>query len=262
MIGNTYLDQIKKFEGYTERPQWDYKQWSNGYGTRASGPNDVIDRAEAERRLAAEVTKAASLVDRFAPGIDPGTRAALTSLTFNAGPGWMDSGLGQAIKAGDLDKARASFLQYNQAGGQVLPGLASRRATEVGWFGQGDPGAMPRGGSMNGGFGMSPTGTAGISGPIQTATPTPQDTRFVDLQPPQTGLGSPPAGGTAPGAPTTPDLGNPFLNALKGSGGGSSPIPSPPAPMTVQAGHAQAPRVDVASLLQAIQRRAYGIGRG
>lgn len=130
-----YLDGIKKSEGYTPRASWDYKQHSIGYGTRAKFPGETIDREEAERRLAAEITSAAAIVDRFAPNLDPGTRAALTSLTFNAGSAWTQAGLGQAIKAGDLGKAREIFLQYNKAGGQELPGLVARRQREAEWFG-------------------------------------------------------------------------------------------------------------------------------
>lgn len=38
-------------------------------------------------------------------------------------------------------------------------------------------------GSINGGYGNSPTGAGGISGPIQTATPTPVPTQFNDFKP-------------------------------------------------------------------------------
>ncbi|MGI9411865.1 MAG: lysozyme, partial [Hyphomicrobiaceae bacterium] len=79
------------------------------------------------------------LVERFAPGLDEGAKHALTSLTFNAGPGWMNDGLGQAIQQGDLEKARSIFLQYNKADGEVLPGLVKRRLVEASWFGKGTP---------------------------------------------------------------------------------------------------------------------------
>jgi lysozyme len=191
VLDATYLDRIKKLEGYYAKPYWDHKQWSVGYGSRASGPNDTVDEAEAERRLGSEMQCAASLVDQFAPGIDPGTRAALVSLTYNAGPKWMQSGLGQAIKSGDLDKARASFLQYNKASGQVLPGLVNRRAQEVGWFGSGptqDPrNAAPSGGGM----GVDPDGSAGIAGSIHTSQPT--DTGVAYPKPPVTATPSSPA---------------------------------------------------------------------
>ena len=140
-IDPQFLEGIKKSEGYTPRATWDYKQNSVGYGTRAKYPGEVIDQAEAERRLNDEIASAAAIVDKFAPNLDPGTRAALTSLTFNAGSAWTQAGLGQAIKAGDLDTAKRIFLQYNKAGGEELPGLVARRQREVAWFGAGSPGA-------------------------------------------------------------------------------------------------------------------------
>lgn len=131
-----YLETIKRFEGFTAAAKWDFAQHSNGYGTKALYPGEVISKAEAEQRFAAEISSARAAVTRFAPGLDEGTEAALTSLTYNAGPGWMRSGLGAAIKAGDLDAAKQIFVQYVHAGGQRLAGLEARRAAEVQWIGQ------------------------------------------------------------------------------------------------------------------------------
>lgn len=133
---------IKKYEGYTSKPSWDYKQWSVGYGTRASGPNDVVDPVEAERRLSGEISKARSAVSAFAPNAPQGVQDALTSLTYNAGPGWQNGGLGKAVQSGDYDTARNLFLQYNKAGGQVNEGLVGRRYNEVSslWDGKGASG--------------------------------------------------------------------------------------------------------------------------
>lgn len=142
-LDDYYLNAVKRFEGYSPRAAWDYKQHTNGYGTRARSPGEVIDRDEAERRFADEMGKAASLVDARYPNLAPGTRAALTSLTFNAGSGWMNSGLGRAVDAGDRDAIRAHFVQYNKAGGEVLPGLVDRRGAEARWIGAAPPEAGP-----------------------------------------------------------------------------------------------------------------------
>jgi len=130
-----YLDAIRSFEGYTPQASWDYAQFSNGYGTRAKFAGEVIDRAEAERRFQSEVSAARSIVEKAAPHLDEGTKAALTSLTYNAGTAWIGSGLGDAARRGDLDAVRDIFRQYNKAGGEVLPGLVSRRAQEALWIG-------------------------------------------------------------------------------------------------------------------------------
>ncbi len=134
---------IKQFEGFAPKAKWDYAQFTNGYGTRAKFAGETITTREAEVRLADEISQAARLVEKFAPNLDQGAKHALTSLTFNAGPGWMNDGLGRAIQQGDLDKAKSIFLQYNKADGEVLPGLVKRRLVEATWFGTGVPAASP-----------------------------------------------------------------------------------------------------------------------
>lgn len=138
MVANldpSFISAMKRTEGFAPQAKWDFKQHSNGYGTKALAPGEKIDRPEAERRFNSEVTKAANFVDKVNPNLDPGTRAALTSLTFNAGDDWASGGLGNAIRAGDLQTARRLFLQYNRAGGQVNDGLVDRRQREAKWFG-------------------------------------------------------------------------------------------------------------------------------
>jgi lysozyme len=150
-----YLDAIRNFEGYSPAAQWDYAQHSNGYGTRARFPGEVIDRAEAERRFQSEVAVARSVVEKAVPHVDEGTKAALTSLTYNAGTAWVDSGLGDAVRRGDIEATREIFQKYNKAGGEVLPGLVSRRSQEALWIG--NPDAL--------------AGTAGIGNTAATMPP-------------------------------------------------------------------------------------------
>lgn len=134
MISERYLEAIKKFEGFTARATPDYGQLSNGYGTKALYAGEVIDRVEAERRFYAEIENAARLVDNFSPNLPAGAKAALTSLTYNAGTKWMGSGLGESIKRGDMEAASLIITEYNKAGGKVLPGLQARRRDEAQWL--------------------------------------------------------------------------------------------------------------------------------
>lgn len=133
-----YLDQVKEFEGFHSKPYWDYRQWTNGYGTRAKHKNEYITREEAEKRLLQEMAHAASLVSNFAKkhnlDMPEGVHAALTSLTYNAGAKWMRLGLGKRIAAGQYTLAKKNFVQYNKAGGKTLRGLVKRRHAEVKWF--------------------------------------------------------------------------------------------------------------------------------
>jgi lysozyme len=133
-MNQNYLDKIRSFEGYTPKAAWDYQQQSNGFGTKARFAGETIGRAEAEHRFRAEIGAAQAAVKRFAPNLDEGAAAALTSLTFNAGPGWMKAGLGEAVKEGDMGAASVIFKKYVKAGGETLPGLVRRREAEAAWF--------------------------------------------------------------------------------------------------------------------------------
>src|SRR6185503_2990499 len=126
-----YIDAIKGSEGYSPSASWDYKQNSSGYGTKAllgdeNIPPDQL-RAVHEQRFQEGIARAAEHVDSVNPNLPAGARAALISLTYNAGPGWAQSGLGELVRKGDLQGAQERFLQYNKAGGEVNLGLVARR---------------------------------------------------------------------------------------------------------------------------------------
>ena len=51
MLDANYLNAIKQSEGYTSEARWDYAQNTNGYGTRARFAGEVIDKAEADKKI-------------------------------------------------------------------------------------------------------------------------------------------------------------------------------------------------------------------
>jgi GH24 family phage-related lysozyme (muramidase) len=128
---------MKRFEGFSVVARWDYAQHSNGYGTKALYAGEQISQAEADRRFQDEVAKARAIVEKHAGHLDEGSKAALVSLTYNAGDKWTRSGLGEAVRNNDLEGAKALFLQYCKAGGETVPGLVRRRLEEISWFGSG-----------------------------------------------------------------------------------------------------------------------------
>lgn len=142
LVDQTLAEKVKALEGYKEKPYADFKQTSSGYGTKAQPGDENIPpeqrRAVYEQRLYSELGRAANIVDNFAPGLPKGTRDALISLTYNAGSAWTSSGLGNKIRAGDLEGAKENFGQYTNAGGGMNEGLVARRATELSWWG-GEP---------------------------------------------------------------------------------------------------------------------------
>lgn len=135
-VSDPLLDHIKSVEGFTKTSKWDNKQNSYGYGTRAPGPGVEISKDDAHKELVYEAGKAAREVDAFQPGLPPGIRDAMISLTFNAGPGqWTQGGLGAALKQGDYMKAKEIFLTYSKSNNpNDKPGLQARRDKEAVWF--------------------------------------------------------------------------------------------------------------------------------
>lgn len=134
VIDQGLVDFIKKTEGFSAKAYWDYKQWSIGYGTKATSGAEVITQAEAEVRLREEIAKADKLVTDFMPNLPKGQHQALLDLTYNAGPGWEHGSLGAAVKAQKIETIKADILQYNHAGGVENAGLTARRHAEVSWF--------------------------------------------------------------------------------------------------------------------------------
>lgn len=144
-VAPSFLNALKREEGFDAKPRWDVKQWTVGYGTRASGPDEKVDDAEAERRFSSAVSGAAKVVDGVNPNLDPGTRAALVSLTFNTGAGWANSGLGEKVRAGDLAGAKQLFVKYGNVDGAPNEAVTARRYREASWFGAAE---APAGGPL------------------------------------------------------------------------------------------------------------------
>ena len=131
-IGDDLLAQVRQREGYSATAYWDHQQYSIGYGTRANGPNEVITREEAERRLRAEVASAAATVDAAARSmgfeLNDHQRDALTDFAYNVGGGALQRMMARAN--GNLLAIPRLMQEYNHASGVVDPGLTSRRAWE------------------------------------------------------------------------------------------------------------------------------------
>jgi hypothetical protein len=53
-LDQSYLDAIKGFEGYTPQAQWDYKQSSSGYGTKAQPGDENIPPDQLNRSTSSD----------------------------------------------------------------------------------------------------------------------------------------------------------------------------------------------------------------
>ena len=128
---------IANFEGFRSCPYWDVNHWSIGYGTASSKRAKCIDRAEARRRLRQQADETyGAAVNRTGVKLNQNQFDALTSLAYNVGPGVLDADepVGRALRRHDFKEAADAMLQYNRAGGQVLPGLVARRKVERNLF--------------------------------------------------------------------------------------------------------------------------------
>ena len=135
-VDDSLVNYIKNVEGFRAKAYWDIKQYTNGYGTEAKSPDEVITEAEAERRLREKLQETQDYVSAYLQknGYDftQGQLDALTSFTYNLGPG----GLKQLTNNGtrSLDEIKAKLVEYNKAGGEVLAGLVKRRSQELEMF--------------------------------------------------------------------------------------------------------------------------------
>ncbi|MBR7179315.1 MAG: S-layer homology domain-containing protein [Oscillospiraceae bacterium] len=132
------IDVIKDFEGFRSKAYWDNSQWTVGYGTRASGSDVTVTRAEAERLLRK------ALADTYEPivndfckknGKQPTQQQfdALLDLTYNAGGSWttgssVPDAVLNSVTALDLVKG---FGAWSRSGGSVSYVHVNRRIREA-----------------------------------------------------------------------------------------------------------------------------------
>lgn len=156
------------------------------------------------------------------------------------------------------DDVKAKFGSVENMTSQDFVNLWSGKYERLGGGG-GAPTPEQRQGSINGGMGMSPTGVAGVAGPIQTQEAghaVADQPAFKDFQTTVTPAPAAPAGGGGPGF--TPDFNVADLAGALGQFGGkigqmlAANAPKPPAVNLVQPA---GPRVDLGTIMQVLARR-------
>ena len=140
------VDMIKNFEGFSEKPYWDYEQYTVGYGTRC--PDDMLEEysergiteEEAEELLQKELKGFESTLNKFIDKYDlQWTQEqfdAMLSFTYNVGGSWTTGASShlftQYVIAG---KTGNDFLfaisLWSNAGGSMSTGLVKRRLIEA-----------------------------------------------------------------------------------------------------------------------------------
>jgi GH24 family phage-related lysozyme (muramidase) len=136
------INYIRSTEQFTAKAFWDKKQYTNGYGTKALSPEEVVNKSEAETRLQQYLHSAVSGVIAYGKNKKynwtQGQIDALTSFAYNGGIGMLDK-LTQGGKRTNEQIAQSMML-YNKATDtktgktETLPGLTTRRAEELAMF--------------------------------------------------------------------------------------------------------------------------------
>jgi GH24 family phage-related lysozyme (muramidase) len=134
VVDQAFIDFVKAQEGFEPKAKWDYKQYTNGYGTKALSSTEVIDKATAETRLQAEIVEAVAAMHKFIPDAPIGVQQGMVDAVFNLGTGWEHQELGTLLQQGKYEEAKSHLMQYVHAGGVVLQALVKRRAAECAMF--------------------------------------------------------------------------------------------------------------------------------
>ena len=141
------IEVIKQWEGFAKYPEWDYGQWSVGYGTRA--PDEHLDRYRAEGIPEEEATELLNgfmndmgqnvnnFIKKYGLKVNQGQFDAMLSLTYNCGTRWMLEV--STLRTSVLDGWTGSdfifaFGQWSTAGGSTLLGLVRRRLAEANMY--------------------------------------------------------------------------------------------------------------------------------
>ena len=132
------IDVIKDFEGFRSKAYWDNSQWTVGYGTRASGPDVTVTRAEAEKLLRNALANTYEpVVNDFCKknGKQPTQQQfdAMLDLTYNAGGSWTT---GTSVPDVVLNSVTAlelvrGFGAWSRSGGSVSYVHTTRRVREA-----------------------------------------------------------------------------------------------------------------------------------
>ena len=145
-VSQECVDIVKRWEGFREKPYWDYKQYTVGYGTRVpDGKLDEynangISREEAEVLLFEHLNKHGAEVNKFIDtynlNFTQGMFDALVSLCFNCGGSWLSSSEPSTLKTAIVEGWTGTdllfaFGQWSTAGGETVPMLVKRRLAEA-----------------------------------------------------------------------------------------------------------------------------------
>ena len=144
-ISSDAVELLKKEEGFSKKPYWDYAQWTVGYGTKC--PDDKLEEykkngipePEAEKLLRDYIARFESEINKFATktgtNLNQNQFDALMLFSYNCGTAWMYSTTGILYKAvvggATGNELINAFSRWCNAGGQIKTFLLRRRLSEA-----------------------------------------------------------------------------------------------------------------------------------
>ena len=148
-VSDALIEIIKKEEGFSAKPYWDYSQYTVGYGTRC--PDDMLEEyqengiseKEAETLLRNSLTFYENevnkkLLDKYNLSLTQHQFDALVTFTYNCGGSWLSETSGtfhNVVKNGTTgSELIRAFSLWCSAGGSILPGLVRRRLCEANMY--------------------------------------------------------------------------------------------------------------------------------
>ena len=139
------VELLKKEEGFSKKPYWDYAQWTVGYGTKC--PDDKLEEykkngiseTDAEKLLRNYIARFESEINKFSAKtgkvLNQNQFDALMLFSYNCGTGWMYSTTGVLYKAiiggATGNELINAFGRWCNAGGEIKTFLLRRRLSEA-----------------------------------------------------------------------------------------------------------------------------------
>lgn len=134
---NIIIDFLIKQEGWNTG-QWDYKQYTTGYGTKANYPGQILSKEEAKKRLIKTYNKKLKEINKRYSNIDSvSKKRLLAAFIFNTGIK-KSSKLNKLLIENRLEEAGLEMLKYHNVYKIIdgtktkipLEGLKNRRFLE------------------------------------------------------------------------------------------------------------------------------------
>jgi lysozyme len=139
-LSDKLFNFIGGLESFTPVAEWDFKQWSVGYGSgfnwdknRPVQKGDIIDKTTAKRWLLLEAQQNFDKVMQMVKvPINDNQLIALSSFAYNVGNGALNDSTLLKLLNSNADKniVAAQFDKWVYAGGAISKGLKNRRSAE------------------------------------------------------------------------------------------------------------------------------------